>query len=294
MRGSTALVRIRPQPPHCSSSHTTRDLPAHQLGRGLSSPSGDTAMRCTSPPCTSSLCTSLPCTAPAGPVARVAQVCTAASSPALRRIRVPQPLACSCAAKSRACSSTPAPLTRGSAPRTRSAPVSRRLQPRAPHLRPAPPARPARHLLTRATWVRSCARSRAYRARAEPHATSARARSCPPLAPAPAPPCTSACCGRQLPRPPVCYRRSRTCAARRPHTPPAGLLAASGLGPPGSTPACSKQRKGGREDLPGRGTAGGKKKGTQERQNRERRKGNRTSQGLMRNFRKLQGPIYKA
>jgi hypothetical protein len=34
----------------------TRDPPAHQLGRGLSSPSGNSAMRCTPP-----LCTSLPC-----------------------------------------------------------------------------------------------------------------------------------------------------------------------------------------------------------------------------------------
>jgi hypothetical protein len=38
MRGSTAPVRICPQPLHCSSSRTARDLPAHQLGRGLSSP----------------------------------------------------------------------------------------------------------------------------------------------------------------------------------------------------------------------------------------------------------------
>jgi hypothetical protein len=36
----------------------TRDPPAHQLGRGLSSPSGNTVMRCTPP-----LCTSLPCIA---------------------------------------------------------------------------------------------------------------------------------------------------------------------------------------------------------------------------------------
>jgi hypothetical protein len=34
----------------------TRDPPAHQLGRGLSSPSENTVMRCTPP-----LCTSLPC-----------------------------------------------------------------------------------------------------------------------------------------------------------------------------------------------------------------------------------------
>jgi hypothetical protein len=34
----------------------THDPPAHQLGRGLSSPSGNTIMRCTPP-----LCTSLPC-----------------------------------------------------------------------------------------------------------------------------------------------------------------------------------------------------------------------------------------
>jgi hypothetical protein len=43
----------------------TRDPPAHQLGRGLSSPSGDTAMRytlssCTPLPCTLSPCTALP------------------------------------------------------------------------------------------------------------------------------------------------------------------------------------------------------------------------------------------
>jgi hypothetical protein len=36
----------------------TRDPPAHQLGRGLSSPSGNTVMRCTPP-----LCTLLPCIA---------------------------------------------------------------------------------------------------------------------------------------------------------------------------------------------------------------------------------------
>jgi hypothetical protein len=46
-RNPTATVRIRPQSPHCSSSHTARDLPAHRPGRGLSSPSWDTAMRCT-------------------------------------------------------------------------------------------------------------------------------------------------------------------------------------------------------------------------------------------------------
>jgi hypothetical protein len=34
----------------------TRDPPAHQLGRGLSSPSGNSVMRCTPP-----LCMSLPC-----------------------------------------------------------------------------------------------------------------------------------------------------------------------------------------------------------------------------------------
>jgi hypothetical protein len=34
----------------------TRDPPAHQLGRGLSSPNGNSVMRCTPP-----LCTSLPC-----------------------------------------------------------------------------------------------------------------------------------------------------------------------------------------------------------------------------------------
>jgi hypothetical protein len=68
-RGPAAPVPIRLQPPHCSSSRTACDLPAHQLDHGLSSPSGDIAMRCTSSPCTSSLYTSLPCTAPpaAGP-----------------------------------------------------------------------------------------------------------------------------------------------------------------------------------------------------------------------------------
>jgi hypothetical protein len=45
-----APLRIRPQPPHCSSSRTARNLPAHRPGRGLSSPSGDTTMRCTPPP----------------------------------------------------------------------------------------------------------------------------------------------------------------------------------------------------------------------------------------------------
>jgi hypothetical protein len=52
-RGVGVLVRVDAT----AFPHLAHDLPAHQLGRGLSSPSGDTAMRCTSPSCTSSLCT---------------------------------------------------------------------------------------------------------------------------------------------------------------------------------------------------------------------------------------------
>jgi hypothetical protein len=47
----------------------TRDPPAHQLGRSLSSPSGNTAMRCTPPPCMSLPCLSMLCIAP--PVAEL-------------------------------------------------------------------------------------------------------------------------------------------------------------------------------------------------------------------------------
>jgi hypothetical protein len=48
----------------------TRDPPAHQLGHSLSSPSGNTAMRCTPPPCMSLPCSSMLCIAP--PVAKLA------------------------------------------------------------------------------------------------------------------------------------------------------------------------------------------------------------------------------
>jgi hypothetical protein len=55
---------VRPESSRCSTSRTACDLPVHQLGRGLSSSSGDTAMRYTPSSCTSSLYTLLPCTAP--------------------------------------------------------------------------------------------------------------------------------------------------------------------------------------------------------------------------------------
>jgi hypothetical protein len=57
----------------CSRRTTASPAPRptflHPTGRGLSSLSGDIAMRCTPPPCTSMLCTSLPCTVtPPSPV----------------------------------------------------------------------------------------------------------------------------------------------------------------------------------------------------------------------------------
>jgi hypothetical protein len=89
MRGPATPVRIRPQPPHYSSSRTARNIPAHQPGRGLSSSSGDTAMHCTPPPCTPSPCAPLPCT-----------LSSCAATPLPRRCRTCGP---------RPCRATPAP-----------------------------------------------------------------------------------------------------------------------------------------------------------------------------------------
>jgi hypothetical protein len=65
-RGLPVLGPCLPLPfPRRPLMSITHDPPAHQLGRGLSSPSGDTAMRytlssCTPLPCTLSPCTALP------------------------------------------------------------------------------------------------------------------------------------------------------------------------------------------------------------------------------------------
>jgi hypothetical protein len=60
-------------------------------------------------------------------------------------------------------------------------------------------------------------------------------------------------------------------------------------------------REGSRERVPGRGAGQSKRERgaretikQREREEEQRRKGNRTSQGLMRKFRKLQGPFCKA
>jgi hypothetical protein len=94
-RAVHSAAGLRPLPsPRRPLMSITRNPPAHQLGRGLSSPCGNAAMRCTPPLCMSLPCSSMLCIAPppsfvAGPALRfgftASQVPPRPPSPSYRR-----------------------------------------------------------------------------------------------------------------------------------------------------------------------------------------------------------------